>query len=303
MKSLRVSRSLPLILTLAASTVNAFEPSGNFWEEGEATYLVGMVGVSPSGISWNQAFIAAMGEWSASTSFQFNVVEAYHDPCIERGEGEFGDGVVGVDFTATVCGDAFGENTLAVTLTAGFCMNPECTGGFFINDADIVFREDEIWDIYDGTLRFDAIDFQRVALHELGHALGLNHETTNNAIMQPLISDLDTLSQDDINGVTFLYGGEGGSPVENSVSTVYGINVVLPNTTDILGPSDIIGLNGSLSADDTVLDGRFLDLYQFTFTADSNVDIQLDSADIDPFLISSADFFNTGTHSRLYLCR
>jgi hypothetical protein len=53
------------------------------------------------------------------------------------------------------------------------------------------------------------IDFHRVALHEFGHALGLDHPDDHGqhvtAIMNSTITDIDTLQLDDINGVESLY--------------------------------------------------------------------------------------------------
>jgi matrixin len=55
-------------------------------------------------------------------------------------------------------------------------------------------------------------DFHRVAIHEFGHTVGLDHpdqvqpKQTVIAIMNSRVSDLDTLAQDDINGATAIYG-------------------------------------------------------------------------------------------------
>ena len=204
---MRISRFLFLTL-LFANNSSGFELSGSFWEHGQATYHVGMDGNSPTGGSWNAAFKRSMEAWTTATEFEFIAIDEYVDPCIDRGAGLFGDGVVGVDFTATVCGTEFNNNVLAVTLTAGTCLNQECTGGFHIDDADIVFNEAENWDVYSGPAHFSVTDFERVALHELGHALGLDHESTNSAIMQGLVSDTHTLQLDDINGANSIYGGE-----------------------------------------------------------------------------------------------
>ena len=71
-----------------------------------------------------------------------------------EGGGLFGDDITGVDFTATVCGTEFSDSVLAVTLTAGTCLNQQCTGGFHITDADIVFNNNENWDVYTGPSHF-----------------------------------------------------------------------------------------------------------------------------------------------------
>ena len=144
-------RSLVVILPglLFAIPGSAFELSENFWEDGQATYYVDISGNSPSGISWNVAFNAAMDAWTDATAFQFIAIDEYVDPCLERDDGEFGDGLTGADFSATLCGAEFGENVLAVTLSSGICFNPQCSNGFEITEADIVFNGNENWAVYD----------------------------------------------------------------------------------------------------------------------------------------------------------
>ena len=280
-------------LALLVSThSHAFVLSGNFWEAGEATYRVGISGSAPSGTSWNTAFKRAMDEWSTATNFQFNVINTFLDPCTNRQNGGFGDNISSVDFTADVCGNAFGNNTLAVTLTAGTCLNQQCTGGFKISDADIVFKNDESWDVYSGPRRNDnTVDFERVALHELGHALGLRHEATNAAMMQALVSDLNTLQADDINGANAIYTTAVEPPVVPPVippleklSSIYGVDIMLPAPSVLGGPTHNVSLSGSLASGDASLDNKFLHLYQFTFANDTNVDLRLNSIVFDPFL-------------------
>lgn len=133
------------VFLLPLHSSNAFETSGNFWESSRAVFHVGISGSSPTGGTWNAAFIRAMNAWSEGSNFEFIAVNDYLDPCIDRGAGQFGDGATGIDFGADVCGTEFQENTLAVTLTAGRCLNQQCTGGFSITDADIVFNSAEKW--------------------------------------------------------------------------------------------------------------------------------------------------------------
>jgi len=75
--------------------------------------------------------------------------------------------------------------------------------GTTMNDADVFFNgQNFTWT--DSTL------MRKVALHEFGHAIGLGHETTNPAIMQPVVGSSSTLLADDIAGARALYGLGGG---------------------------------------------------------------------------------------------
>jgi predicted phage tail protein len=64
------------------------------------------------------------------------------------------------------------------------------------------------------------IDFRRVALHEFGHVLGLNHPDqagqTVSSVMRSNTGDIDRLQPDDIAGVQALYSGTAPTPVPAS---------------------------------------------------------------------------------------
>lgn len=122
-----------------------------------------------------------------------------------------------VTFAKTVFGQAFGTDTLAVTTYYSD------DGDKTIREADVVFNSAKTWNSYRGPLQYDTrgilvVDFHRVAIHEFGHVLGLDHPNekgqTVNAIMNSRVSDVDTLLQDDIDGVKAIY-----NPVGRAVKT------------------------------------------------------------------------------------
>ena len=106
-----------------------------------------------------------------------------------------------VFFASTVFGDSFGTNTVAITLLA--------KRGSVLTETDVIFNSAENWDSYRGPNQSQAQDFHRVALHEFGHVLGLNHPDDNGqsvaAIMNSIVGNIDSLRADDIAGARSLY--------------------------------------------------------------------------------------------------
>jgi len=121
---------------------------------------------------------------------------------------------------------AWETNTLAVT-TAWYSSNQRI-------EADIIFNNSYTWDSYRGARRGSVVDIQRVALHELGHVLGLDHPDeagqTVAAVMNSHVSDLDSLASDDITGAQRLYGPP-GIPANNNFAAAVTINFSGTSTT------------------------------------------------------------------------
>jgi hypothetical protein len=112
------------------------------------------------------------------------------------------DANTSVVMSNTVYGDAFGKDVLAVTL-----VTPR---NAILIEADVIFNSAIRWNSYRGPLN-SAQDFHRVALHEFGHVVGLDHPDEANpkqnvvAIMNSIISDIDNLQPDDIDGARAIY--------------------------------------------------------------------------------------------------
>ncbi|HVS52534.1 MAG TPA: matrixin family metalloprotease [Opitutaceae bacterium] len=163
--------------------------------------------VLSDGNTLQSSVVAAMQKWNAllgtvQLSPQLSVPGAYHS----------GNSVNEIVMDSTMDGDAFPSGVLAITLSY--------TNGNAISEADLIFNNVYTWNSYRGSLRFGMQDIQRVAIHELGHVLGLNHPDQNGqsvvAIMNSVISNIDTMQPDDIAGAQKLYAAPGFVPENDS---------------------------------------------------------------------------------------
>ena len=269
--------SLAVLLVSMPAGLLAYNLDGNRWPTGEATFHVNIPGAAPSGVTWNTAFEDALAQWSDETEFSFLINPTHADPCegytgndnADSFPDGDGDGLNGVDFGDDVCGNAFGDSVLALTLTLA---GPGNLGFALIEQTDIIFNNAFTWDIYAGPRRPE-IDFRRVALHELGHAVGLDHEDSVPAMMASAIGDLESLQADDIAGANALYGGPGDCEIiELAVNSV---------VEDTLQDGDCAVLELYGGGQDT----SFVDAYRLSLDQETPLNIMMESAALDSVLI------------------
>ena len=192
---------------------NAYFLEGQQWSPGTTVYIAmnlsatsGNLQVKPNfplqdgSTSWEAVFDAAASLWNQ------NVAAFAFAPYVSNnpGGGSLGNGVNEVFFGTTIAGSNLDRNTLGLTI---YEYDP--TNNLIV-EADIAFNSAIFWSSYRGPLQSSAVDLRRVASHELGHVLGLDHPDSNGetveAVMNSVVSNQDTISPDDIAGAQSLYG-------------------------------------------------------------------------------------------------
>ncbi len=197
--------SAAALVAATSQTADGFATLGSTWANGTVTMnlqLTGGSGLADGSASFNAVVSSAMSTWNQSLSR----VQLAAGSGAARGDGDL---VNQVFFDSTYYGTSFGSDTLAITTRWTL-------SGTQRVEADIVFNTGFTFDSYRGPIRSSGVwDIRRVALHELGHALGLDHPDERgqsvNAIMNSILGSLETLTADDIAGVQSLYGAVTGS--------------------------------------------------------------------------------------------
>lgn len=111
-----------------------------------------------------------------------------------------GTGDIAISFVRRNHADGFPFDGPGTVLAHGFYPPPN--GGAIAGD--LHFDDDETWSNNNPPT---GIDFLSVAIHEIGHCLGLDHSAINGAIMFAFYSGVKTnLHSDDISGMASIYG-------------------------------------------------------------------------------------------------
>jgi sugar lactone lactonase YvrE len=196
------------------------------WNPGTVPISIRMPasGTLLDGTTYNTTIEAAVREWNTVLG-----TIQLAPSLLPTADNVNGNGVNEVVMTPTINGAAFGTNVLAVALTR--------VTGTTRAEGDVLFNPIWIWDSYRGprAANPERFDMRRVALHELGHVLGLDHPDEDSppqnvvAIMNSRISNtLDSLQADDIAGAQALYGAPGFVPANNNFSSAAAISGDLP---------------------------------------------------------------------------
>lgn len=157
------------------------------------------------GSNHQSSLVAAMEAWNA----QLGLVQ-FSAKLEQPGDYQIWNGVSEVVLDDTMDGFEFGDDVLAVAVSFN--------DGNRRTEGDVIFNSRWNWNSFRGDLRPGLQDIRRVAIHELGHVLGLLHPDQASpaqqveALMNSVVSATDSLHADDITGAQFLYGTPGFRP-------------------------------------------------------------------------------------------
>jgi hypothetical protein len=197
-------------LLASSSSLRAYDFTGRSWPDGDIPMVLALG--APSGqalmdgaADFNAVAESALQEWNQHlTRSRFTWTRNLDTPRARSNR------INNVFFALDVYGQAFGQNVLAVALS-----QTSATTGRSV-ESDVIFNSTGTWNSYRGPLRPNIREFRRVALHEFGHVLGLDHPDeasppqTVSAVMNSRASDVEGLQADDIAGAKVLYDPNSG---------------------------------------------------------------------------------------------
>jgi hypothetical protein len=206
-RSVVVVITVLLLLGYASETTRGFALFPQKWANGSVTMHL-QLGTGPALLDGNSSFDGALTNAINTWNGHIDLVKFSAVPGSNVPKGD-GDVINHVFFDNNHYGTPFQPSELAITTRWHV--------GSRRVEADVVFNTAFQWNSYRGAVRSingrETWDIVRVALHELGHVLGLDHPDEHGepveALMNSIIGNRDSLTADDIAGARSMYGAGG----------------------------------------------------------------------------------------------
>lgn len=204
------------------SVLAPFSLRGCKYDDLNLTYAILNDTPDMSQVRQREIIMEAFDAWAAVSRLSFTEVQPSDSPTFT------------LSFESGNHGDGSSFDGAGNTLAHAF-YPPPCGG---THSGACHFDEAEGWTDQSASGRFRLLN---VAIHEIGHLLGLEHSSDQNAIMFASYNDgVDRLGSDDVAGIQQLYG----APAGNLVSRATGqsddtVEIVLRNGRRVFAPQNI----------------------------------------------------------------
>lgn len=169
----------------------SFVPDGTSVSGTPSTLYQSLTAIFPNQNVWQNEFLKAAAVWQQVANI--NLVYAPYDSGApigsygqQQGDPNFGDiRISAIPLTNGTLGAAYSP--------------PPMNGGTVAGD--IIMNSTTAWRIG------SSFDLETVAIHEFGHALGMNHSQISSAVMYAYYGGVNqTLTTDDVSGISSIYG-------------------------------------------------------------------------------------------------
>lgn len=232
--------SSTLIISYAYSNINDHGFSAmpyHISNNGMGGYTFHMENGFSANAAANAAFVRAINTWTCNTAINW-IVGA---PTSVNSTADDGINVVRFDIGAELPAGVLGRATSRYN---GCGTEPVYPFTWLVVEIDLEFNDSPpspfTWQFGPGTPASNEIDFETVALHELGHGHQLSHTVSPGAVMHFALSNGQTsrtLSQTDLDGANFIMA-------RNLASSPCGLASMVTGTCTVV-PIKLVSFNGS----------------------------------------------------------